>query len=84
MKPPPPIEAKCGRVTDIAKAVATAAGLFDGAQYVAGAIVAQTLGHVIDKFGWSAWGITQVPFAVVGAMLIATLWNARPQGKPAH
>ena len=65
------------------KAVATAAGLFDGAQYVAGAIVAQTLGRVIDAYGWSAWGISQVPFALVGAALIATLWNARP-GKSAH
>lgn len=65
------------------KAVATAAGLFDGAQYVAGAIVAKTLGGVIDKFGWSAWSVTQIPFALVGAALIATLWNARP-GKAAH
>jgi sugar phosphate permease len=64
------------------KAVATAAGLFDGAQYVAGAIVAQTLGRVIDAWGWSAWGITQVPFALVGAALIATLWNARPGSNP--
>jgi MFS transporter, OPA family, glycerol-3-phosphate transporter len=65
------------------KAVATAAGLFDGAQYVAGAIVAQTLGRVIDRFGWSAWGVTQIPFALVGAVLIGTLWNARPQGRTA-
>ncbi len=65
------------------KAVATAAGLFDGAQYVAGAIVAQTLGRVIDAYGWSAWGISQVPFAIVGAILISTLWNRRP-GKSAH
>ncbi len=65
------------------KAVATAAGLFDGAQYVAGAIVAQALGRVIDLWGWGAWGITQVPFAIVGAALIATLWNARP-GRAAH
>ncbi|MBS2024850.1 MAG: MFS transporter [Deltaproteobacteria bacterium] len=60
------------------KAVATAAGLFDGAQYVAGAIVAQTLGHVIDRFGWGGWGLTQVPFAIVGALLMLKLWNARP------
>jgi sugar phosphate permease len=66
------------------KAVATAAGLFDGAQYVAGAIVAQTLGRVIDRFGWSAWGVTQIPFALIGAVLIGTLWNARPQGRTAH
>ncbi|MFT3835779.1 MAG: MFS transporter [Myxococcaceae bacterium] len=65
------------------KAAATAAGLFDGAQYVAGAIVAQTLGRVIDKYGWSAWGVTQIPFALMGAVLIALIWNARP-GKAAH
>lgn len=66
------------------KAVATAAGLFDGAQYLAGAVVAQTLGHVIDAFGWDMWGLTQVPFAILGAILIAQLWNATPNGKPAH
>ncbi|HEY4222602.1 MAG TPA: hypothetical protein VGO62_14705, partial [Myxococcota bacterium] len=66
------------------KAVATAAGLFDGMQYLAGAIVAETLGHVIDEYGWSYWGLTQVPFAIVGAVLIATLWNARPGKKAAH
>ena len=65
------------------KAAATAAGLFDGAQYVAGAIVAQTLGRVIDAYGWNAWGVTQIPFAIAGAGLIAIIWNARP-GKPAH
>jgi OPA family glycerol-3-phosphate transporter-like MFS transporter len=65
------------------KAVATAAGLFDGAQYVAGAIVAQALGRVIDAFGWDAWAVTQVPFAILGAILIATLWNVRP-GRAGH
>jgi OPA family glycerol-3-phosphate transporter-like MFS transporter len=65
------------------KAVATAAGLFDGAQYIAGAIVAQTLGHLLDRYGWRAWGLTQVPFALLGAALIAQLWNARP-GAGAH
>ncbi len=65
------------------KAAATAAGLFDGAQYVAGAIVAKTVGWVIDKWGWSAWGVTQIPFALLGALLIALIWNARP-GRAAH
>ena len=65
------------------KAVATAAGLFDGAQYVAGAIVALMLGNILDKFGWSAWGYTLVPFAILGAMLIGTLWNAKP-GRAGH
>jgi sugar phosphate permease len=65
------------------KAVATAAGLFDGAQYIAGAVVAQTLGHLLDRYGWGAWGYTQVPFALLGAVLIARLWSARP-GASAH
>jgi sugar phosphate permease len=60
------------------KAVATAAGLFDGAQYLAGAIVALTLGRLLDRYGWRVWGVTQVPFAILGALLIARLWNARP------
>lgn len=60
------------------KAVATAAGLFDGAQYLAGAIVAQTIGRVVDAKGWGAWGWTYVPFAMIGALLMLRLWNARP------
>ena len=60
------------------KAVATAAGLFDGAQYLAGAIVAQTIGHLVDAKGWGSWGFTYVPFALVGAVLMLRLWNAKP------
>jgi sugar phosphate permease len=60
------------------KAVATAAGLFDGAQYLAGAIVAQVLGRLLDKFGWDAWTLTAIPFAIIGALLMLRLWNARP------
>jgi sugar phosphate permease len=65
------------------KAVATAAGLFDGAQYLAGAVVGESVGRLIDARGWGVWSWAQVPFAIVGAVLIATLWNARP-GKSAH
>lgn len=65
------------------KAVATAAGLFDGAQYLAGAIVAQTIGRLVDQRGWSVWGWTYVPFAIVGALLMLRLWNERP-GRAAH
>lgn len=60
------------------QAVATAAGLFDGAQYLAGAIVAQTIGHAVDKYGWGVWTYTYVPFAAVGALLMLRLWNAKP------
>jgi sugar phosphate permease len=65
------------------KAAATAAGLFDGAQYLAGAIVAQMAARLVDRFGWNAWSIVMLPFALLGAVLIALIWNARP-GKAAH
>ncbi|MFM2151681.1 MAG: hypothetical protein RL199_116 [Pseudomonadota bacterium] len=60
------------------QAVATAAGLFDGAQYLAGAVVAQTIGHAVDKYGWGVWTYTFVPFAAVGGLLMLRLWNAAP------
>ncbi|MSQ81633.1 MAG: MFS transporter [Myxococcales bacterium] len=65
------------------KAVATAAGLFDGAQYLAGAVVALFIGKLVDKHGWGVWAWTYVPFALIGALLIARLWNVRP-GRGGH
>jgi OPA family glycerol-3-phosphate transporter-like MFS transporter len=68
------------------KAVATAAGLFDGAQYLAGAIMTYTLGRLFDAFKnpkvpgaeFDVWPLAPLPFAVVGALLIARLWYALP------
>jgi OPA family glycerol-3-phosphate transporter-like MFS transporter len=65
------------------KAVATAAGLFDGAQYLAGAVVALFIGKLVDKYGWDVWAWTYVPFAILGGLLMTRLWNVRP-GKSAH
>lgn len=65
------------------KAVATAAGLFDGAQYLAGAMVALFIGKLVDKYGWGVWAWTYVPFAILGGLLIAMLWNVKP-GKGGH
>lgn len=74
------------------KAVATAAGLFDGAQYLAGAVMGWGMGalldHYIDKLHpgaeYRVWPLAPLPFAIVGAALIATLWNARPTKRAAH
>jgi MFS transporter, OPA family, glycerol-3-phosphate transporter len=60
------------------KAAATATGLFDGMQYVGGALAGIPLGAVIDHFGWAGWGPSMAVFAVVGLCLMARLWNARP------
>ncbi|MCS6915333.1 MAG: MFS transporter [Myxococcales bacterium] len=73
------------------KAVATAAGLFDGAQYLAGAIVSDLLGRVLTSQVDPArpgaeflyWPLVPLPFALLGALLISRLWHARP-GRGGH
>ena len=67
------------------KAAATAAGLFDGMQYIGGSVVGIGMGYLLDRFGWSVWGPSMIGFAAVGATLMAILWNARPKSSgPAH
>jgi OPA family glycerol-3-phosphate transporter-like MFS transporter len=60
------------------KAAATAAGMFDGMQYVGGALAGYPLGWMIGKYGWGSWGPSLAVFSVIGILLMATLWNARP------
>ncbi len=67
------------------RAAATAAGMFDGMQYVGGSFVGFGMGWMLEKYGWGAWGPSMIGFAVLGAILMATLWNARPRaGSSAH
>ncbi len=65
------------------KAAATAAGLFDGMQYLAGAFVGVGVGYITTNWGWDAWHWAPIPFAIVGALLMLTLWNVLPKGRPA-
>lgn len=65
------------------KAAATAAGFFDGCQYFAGAVGGFAIGRLVSRFGWGAWPPALVVFALLGAGLMATLWNAKP-GKSGH
>jgi MFS transporter, OPA family, glycerol-3-phosphate transporter len=62
------------------KAAATAAGLFDGMQYVGGSFVGLGMGWMLDKYGWDSWGVSMIGFAAFGALLMLALWNARPKG----
>jgi OPA family glycerol-3-phosphate transporter-like MFS transporter len=66
------------------KAAATAAGLFDGMQYLAGAFVGMGVGQVLDRWGWSWWMWAPIPFALIGAAVISTLWNVTPGRRAAH
>ena len=65
------------------KAAATAAGLFDGMQYLASSFVGVGMGYTLDHFGWKAWQWMPIPFAVVGAILISRLWNVTPNRRAA-
>ena len=60
------------------KAAATAAGLFDGMQYIAGSVVGVGMGKLLDAYGWGIWQFAPIPFALVGAALMSRLWRALP------
>jgi len=66
------------------KAAATAAGLFDGMQYLASSLVGIGMGFTLDTCGWKAWQFVPIPFAVAGALLMTRIWNATPRGRSAH
>jgi MFS transporter, OPA family, glycerol-3-phosphate transporter len=65
------------------KAAATVAGICDGVQYIASGLTGFALGSALDRFGWSAWTWIIIPFAIVGAALMTTLWNETPLKKGA-
>jgi MFS transporter, OPA family, glycerol-3-phosphate transporter len=66
------------------KAAATAAGLFDGIQYFTSApFVGIGMGKILDHWHWAAWPWVPIPFAVIGAVVVSTLWNVMP-GKRGH
>ena len=66
------------------KATATAAGLFDGMQYLTAFLVGPGVPLITKKWGWEAWHWAPIPFALIGAALMATLWNVTPSRKAGH
>jgi OPA family glycerol-3-phosphate transporter-like MFS transporter len=67
------------------RAAASAAGMFDGMQYIGGAFAGYGIGKLVDVYGWRAWAPSMIGFAAVAAVLMLTLWNARPKpGASAH
>ncbi|HMQ68656.1 MAG TPA: MFS transporter, partial [Ignavibacteria bacterium] len=61
------------------RAAATATGMFDGMQYIGGAFVGVGVGWLLDNFGWGAWSPSMIGFAMIGALLMIKLWNAKPK-----
>ncbi len=66
------------------RAAATAAGMFDGMQYLGGAAVGIGVGWLLDNFGWGAWGPSMIGFSFIGAILMLKLWNATPKRSGEH
>jgi len=64
------------------KAAATAAGIFDGMQYMGGSVVGIGMGLLLDRMGWGVWGPSMIGFSFVGAVLMISLWNATPKPHP--
>jgi len=60
------------------KAAATATGMFDGMQYIGGAAVGVGMGWLLENWGWGVWGPSMIGFSLIGAVLMAKLWNAVP------
>jgi OPA family glycerol-3-phosphate transporter-like MFS transporter len=65
------------------KAAATAAGLFDGMQYIGGSFVGLGMGWMLDHLGWGSWGPSMIAFSGLGGILMLTIWSARPKTKVA-
>ncbi len=65
------------------KGVATAAGLFDGMQYLAASITGTAVGWITTNLDWQWWKLWPMPFAAIGAILMARLWNVKP-GRRGH
>ena len=61
------------------RAAASAAGMFDGMQYVGGSFVGFGMGWLLERFGWGTWGPSMIGFSALGALLMLPLWNARPR-----
>jgi OPA family glycerol-3-phosphate transporter-like MFS transporter len=36
------------------------------------------------QWGWEAWHWAPIPFALIGAALMSTLWNVAPSRKAGH
>ena len=66
------------------KAAATATGMLDGVQYIASGFTGFGLGWILKTYGWGVWTLCIIPFSLIGAAVISTLWNAKPRGSAAH
>jgi OPA family glycerol-3-phosphate transporter-like MFS transporter len=60
------------------RAAASAAGLLDGSQYLAGSTMGLGMGTLLDRYGWGIWAYCVVPLALIGGVLMASRWRTLP------
>ncbi len=64
---------------------ASAAGIFDGAQYFfAAPFTGWFVGKITTNFGWNVWKIWPIPFALIGAVLMLFVWDVRSSKSGGH
>jgi OPA family glycerol-3-phosphate transporter-like MFS transporter len=69
------------------KGAATAVGVIDGFVYLGVGLQSLALGKITSRpGGWADWPHFLAPFAVVGAVLLLTIWRAMPtrRGRKGH
>ncbi len=64
---------------------ASAAGIFDGAQYFfAAPFTGWFVGRIVTNYGWGVWKIWPIPFALIGAVLMLFVWNVESSKGGGH
>ena len=61
------------------RAAASAAGMLDGAQYLAGSTVGVGMGALLDTYGWQIWSYAVIPLGLIAGVLMATRWRTLPR-----
>ena len=59
------------------KMAAFASGVIDAFQYFGAAVAIKGLGWVLDKYGWDYYFLYQVPFGILGAVLMYSIAHRR-------
>lgn len=62
------------------KAASSAVGLIGLMSYVSTLITGYPLGRFADKFGWHPIFLLMAGFAIIGFVIVATLWNLKGDG----
>jgi OPA family glycerol-3-phosphate transporter-like MFS transporter len=60
------------------KATATCSGIIDGFVYVGSSVQSFGVGYLTEGHHWLRWPLFLMPFAVIGIILAANIWNELP------